>query len=109
MANYRQPNTSLLRRPAVADPAQLLDRRSTSSYIGTYELAPGQTRTVTVENGKLFVQRNGKKEELLPESSNLFFRKGVEGRILFRYDNAGAVNALIDRRNNEDVVWRKIK
>ncbi len=96
--------------PAVADPAQLLDRRSTSSsYIGTYELAPGQTRTVTVENGKLFVQRNGKKEELLPESSNLFFRKGVEGRILFRYDNAGAVNALIDRRNNEDVVWRKIK
>jgi len=95
--------------PAVADPTQLLDRRSTSSYIGTYELAPGQTRTVTVENGQLFVQRNGKKEELLPESSNLFFRKGVEGRILFRYDNAGAVNALIDRRNNEDVVWRKIK
>jgi len=96
--------------PAVADPAQLLDRRSTSSsYIGTYELAPGQTRTVTVENGKLFVQRNGNKEELLPESSNLFFRKGVEGRILFRYDNAGAVNSLIDRRNNEDVVWRKIK
>ena len=96
--------------PAVADPSQLLNsQRSTSSYIGTYELAPGQTRTVTVENGKLFVQRNGKKEELLPESSNLFFRKGVEGRILFRYDNAGAVNALIDRRNNEDVVWRKIK
>lgn len=36
-----------------------------------------------------------------------FFRKAVEGRILFRYDAAGKVNALIDRRNNEDVVWRK--
>jgi len=96
--------------PAVADPSQLLNsQRSTSSYIGTYELAPGQTRTVTADNGKLFVERNGKKEELLPESSDLFFRKGVEGRILFRYDNAGAANALIDRRNNEDVVWRKIK
>ena len=85
------------------------DETKFPDYIGTYELAPGQTRTVTIENGKLFVQRNGKKEELLPESSNLFFRKGVEGRILFRYNNAGAVNALIDRRNNEDVIWRKIK
>ena len=85
------------------------DETKFPGYIGIYELAPGQTRTVTAENGKLFVQRNGKKEELLPESSDLFFRKGVEGRILFRHDDAGAVNALIDRRNNEDVVWRKIK
>jgi hypothetical protein len=41
--------------------------------------------------------------------SLLFFRKGVEGRILFRYDAHGKVDALIDRRNNEDVVWRKTK
>jgi hypothetical protein len=31
----------------------------------------------------------------------------VEGRILFRTDGSGKVNALIDRRNNEDVIWRK--
>ena len=85
------------------------DEKKFPDYVGSYELAPGQTRTVTSENGKLFVERKGKKEELLPESSDLFFRKGVEGRILFRYDNAGAVDALVDRRNNEDVVWRKIK
>jgi hypothetical protein len=36
-----------------------------------------------------------------------FFRKGIEGRIFFRYDARGKVDALIDRRNNEDVVWRK--
>jgi len=100
--------------PAVAAPSQLLNsagaaRTSTSSFVGVYELTPGQTRTVTFENGKLFIERNGKKEELLPETSEIFFRKGVEGRILFRYDANGKVDALIDRRNNEDVIWRKAK
>jgi hypothetical protein len=55
----------------------------------------------------LFVERSGKKDQLFPEASELFFRKGIEGRILFRYDKNGKVDALIDRRNNEDVVWRK--
>jgi hypothetical protein len=85
------------------------DEKKFPDCIGTYQLAPDQIRTVTSENGKLFVERKGKKEELLAESSDLFFRKGVEGRILFRHESAGTVDALIDRRNNEDVVWRKIK
>ena len=83
------------------------DPRKFADYIGTYELAPGQTRAILVESDKLFVERNGKKERLLPETSEIFFRKGVEGRILFRYAATGKVDALIDRRNNEDVVWRK--
>src|SRR5438034_2445745 len=89
--------------PAVgkADPKKFAD------FIGTYELAPGQTRSITAEDGKSFIERKGKKEELLPETSDLFFRKGVEGRILFRCDKDGKVDALIDRRNNEDVTWRK--
>jgi hypothetical protein len=91
--------------PAVgkADPKKFPD------YIGTYELAPGQTRFVIAEGGKLFVERNGKKEQLFPETSEIFFRKGIEGRILFRYAATGKVGALIDRRNNEDVIWRKTK
>ena len=44
----------------------------------------------------------------LPESCDIFFRKGVEGRILFRTGPDGKTDALIDRRNNEDVVWRKL-
>src|SRR5438552_14344966 len=91
------------------------DDKKFPDYIGKYELAPGQTRTVAVENEKLFIERNGNKEEqnkkqqLLPETSDLFFRKDVEGRILFHYGSTSAVDALIDRRNNEDVVWRRVK
>src|SRR5881394_3638070 len=83
------------------------DAKKFADFIGTYELAPGQTRSVTSEDDKLFVERNGKKEQLLPETSELFFRKGVEGRILFGDAANGKVDALIDRRNNEDVVWKK--
>jgi Domain of unknown function (DUF4440) len=90
--------------PAVgkADPKKFLD------FIGAYELAPGQTRTVIAEGDNLFVERYGKKDQLFPETTDLFFRKGIEGRILFRYDKNGKIDALIDRRNNEDVIWRKI-
>jgi len=90
--------------PAVgkADPMKFPD------FIGNYELAASQTRTVVADGESLFVERNGKKEQLFPETSELFFRKGIEGRILFRYDKNGKVDALIDRRNNEDVVWRKV-
>src|SRR2546428_12249099 len=91
--------------PAIgkADPKKFPD------FIGTYELAPGQTRTVSADRDNLYVERKGKKEQLFPEVSDIFFRKGVEGRILFHRDDQGKVDALIDRRNNEDVVWRKTK
>jgi hypothetical protein len=84
------------------------DPKKFSDFVGTYELAPGQTRTVVVDGDSLFVERNGKKDQFLPETSELFFRKGIEGRIMFRYDKNGKVDALIDRRNNEDVIWRKV-
>jgi hypothetical protein len=46
---------------------------------------------------------------LVPESTDIFFRKGVEGRLLFRRGDRGKVDTLIDRRNNEDVLWKKIQ
>ena len=85
------------------------DEKKFPDYVGGYELAPDQTRKVAAENGRLFVERNGKKEELLPEACDIFFRRNVEGRILFRYGADRKVDALIDRRNNEDVVWRKVR
>ena len=86
------------------------DSRKYAEYVGTYELAPGTTLTVSSEGADLFSRRTGKSKELLvPEASDIFFRQGVEGRRLFRRDQKGRVDALIDRRNNEDIVWRKTK
>jgi hypothetical protein len=89
--------------PGKSEPKKFAD------YAGTYELAQGKTLSVGSEGKRLFVQRERRpRTELLPESGDMFFRKGVEGRILFRRDDHGRVDALIERRNNEDVVWRKL-
>jgi hypothetical protein len=89
---------------AKSDPAKYKD------YIGTYRLAPGNIRTVSAEGTSLYVQRTGgPKILLLPEAPDLFFRKGVEGRILFRRNADGKVDTLVDRRNNEDVLWKRAR
>ena len=78
-------------------------------YLGVYQLTPGTVLTVTRDGDKLLAQRNGgKPAQLLPETCDLFFRSGVEGRRLFHRDASGKVDSLIDRRNNEDLVWKKI-
>jgi hypothetical protein len=80
-----------------------------NDYVGTYELAPGNQMVVTREGDKLFAKRGaGKAIELLPESPDMFFRAGVEGRRLFHRDASGKVDMLIDRRNNEDLLWKKV-
>jgi hypothetical protein len=85
------------------------DAAKLSDYMGTYQLAPGITRTVSLEANELYSQRTGRKRELLtPEAADIFFRAGVEGRFVFRRGENGKVDALIDRRNNEDVVWKKM-
>ncbi len=86
------------------------DTSKFASYAGTYKLGPERTMTITAEDGHLYETRNGRpKEELIPEASDIFFRKGVEGRTLFGHGDDGKVTTLIDRRNNEDVVWTKAK
>ena len=86
------------------------DKSKFRSYVGTYRLGQERTMTVTVEDGHLYEARNGRpREELVPEASDIFFRKGVEGRTLFGTGDDGKVISLIERRNNEDVVWAKAK
>ncbi len=83
---------------------------SFAEYLGTYELAPANTLTISSDGQQLYRQRGDHpKDVLIAEAADIFFRKGVEGRLLFRHADNGKVDALIDRRNNEDVVWKKIK
>jgi hypothetical protein len=119
-ARYHETDTWLYRNGAwqivagqvlryYEDPAEGKgDAGKYQSYVGTYELAPGSQAAVSLEDGKLFLQRGANKAELIPEAAEIFFRKGVEGRRLFHTGPGGYVDAMIDRRNNEDVVWRKI-
>lgn len=90
------------------DPAEgVADVKRFSDYAGTYKLGT-QQEVVSFDGAKLYLTRDTRpRTELVPEACDIFFRKGVEGRILFRY-SSGRVTALIDRRNNEDIVWEKI-
>lgn len=83
--------------------AQVLD-----DYVGTYELAPGTVLTVRREGDQLYAQRSSRKAyQLLPELQDVFFRPGVEGRRIFHRYGSGRVDELIDRRDNEDLIWKK--
>jgi len=92
------------------DPAPgSVDSRRLAAYAGTYELSPGNALTVSSDGKQLFRQLGDRpKEALIPETGDIFFRKGVEGRILFHTVANGKIDALVDRRNNEDVVWKKV-
>jgi hypothetical protein len=62
-----------------------VDSRELKDYVGKYKVAPGKTLTILRQGPQLFLQRQDKpKVELIPEASPIFFRKGVEGRALFR-------------------------
>ena len=80
-------------------------------YVGQYQLAPDVFYTLTREGDKLYGQRSGRaKEELLPLYADVFYRKGVwRGEKVFERDTQGKVIRLLDRRDNNDLVWKRVK
>src|ERR1044071_5456360 len=88
-----------------------VDPKVFESLIGEYELTPGVTYTVTVEGGRLLGQRTGRdKQELLPADVNTYFVKGsVRGEKVFVRDAGGRVTSMLDRREDNDLVWKRIK
>lgn len=82
-----------------------------ASVVGEYELSPGNTYTITIEENKLMGQRSGRaKEELLAADEHTFFPKGsVRGEKVFVQDASGRTLQMFDRRENNDLVWKKIK
>jgi CubicO group peptidase (beta-lactamase class C family) len=76
-------------------------------YVGEYELAPGFTITVTVENDKIFGQATGQdKFELFAEKENLFFLKVVDAKLEFVKEK-GVVKSLILYQNGQEIPGRK--
>jgi len=75
-----------------------------SSYAGTYELAPGFSIAITLENGQLMEQAtNQPKFPLFAESPTRFFLKVVDAQIEFIKNDKGEVNALVLHQNGRDI------
>ncbi len=93
------------RKPMAMNPKQL------DAYVGQYQLTPDVSYTITREGDKLFGQRSGRtKEELLALCADTLYRKGVwRGEKVFERDGKGKVIRMLDRRENNDLVWNKVK
>jgi len=81
------------------------------SIVGEYELTDAIRYSITLEGDKLMGQRTGRtKEELLPADENTFFPKGtIRGEKVFVREASGRVTRMLDRRENNDLVWKKVE
>ena len=88
-----------------------LSQEQMDAYVGQYQIAPDVSYAITREGDKLFGQRTGRaKEELLPLAVDVLYRKGVwRGEKVFERDAQGKVIRLLERRENNDLVWKKVK
>jgi len=79
-------------------------------YIGTYQLLEGKTAIIFLKNDTLFIQKGaGKPVALFAETANVFFRKeDARGRKIFVTAADGNM-VMLERRNGQDLVWKKIK
>jgi hypothetical protein len=93
---------SELARVAV-DPAVFDD------YVGTYRLTTQVTMRVWREGDRLFAQRGDReREEMTPIGDDRFVRAGApRGERFFRRDGESRVTELVDRRDNNDLIWRR--
>jgi ketosteroid isomerase-like protein len=100
------------RKPMALDPKTAARTpQKLDAYVGQYQTSPEASYLITREGDKLFGQRKGRdKEELLPLYADVFYRKGVwRGEKVFERDAKGKVVRMLDRRDNNDLVWEKVK
>ncbi len=73
-------------------------------YTGEYEIQPGFSLVVTLENGRLMTQATGQaKFEIYPESEVKFFLKVVDAQIEFQRNKDGEEDSLILFQNGAEI------
>lgn len=79
-------------------------------YAGIYQLSDSINCSVVLQNDTLYMQKKGgAKQALLPETESIFFRlSDTRGRKYFSTDVNGMM-LLMERRNGQDVVWKRLK
>ncbi len=79
-------------------------------YAGRYALTADIVATVACGDKGLIVSRPGKPDRtFLLETPNVFFESGFpRTRRIFQFDAGGHVTAFADRREERDIVWKKL-
>jgi CubicO group peptidase (beta-lactamase class C family) len=92
------------KKEIAVDPAIL------KQYVGEYQLAPGFTITISLDENGLKGQATGQPAfDLYAEKENLFFLKVVDARVEFVKDANGNVTELILYQNGQQPHGKKIK
>ena len=77
-------------------------------YTGEYEIQPGFSLTVFLENGHFMTQATGQsKFEIFPSSKTRFFLKVVEAEIEFIRNEDDVVDSLILYQGGQEILGKK--
>ena len=91
--------------PAIALPPAKL-----AEYAGHYQLTPKIHYTVRVDGGRVYGKRSDRPEaELKAEGPDIFFVAGSpRSRKVFYRDASGKVTGFGDRREGQDIKWKRL-
>lgn len=90
-------------------PSVALSRAELCAYSGRYRLTDAIVATIACDADGLVVTREGRPpSHYRAELRDVFFAPGQpRSRRIFRRDAAGAIIGFSDRREGEDIVWRR--
>jgi hypothetical protein len=93
-------------RATIALPAAAL-----TTFVGTYEVAPGQTLDVKAASGALAIRSNlgGGAVRAVPLSATAFYAQDADVEITFKEDSTGIVTGLVLHQYGRDRLARKVK
>ena len=97
---------SVLKEPkSIALPPAALD-----AYVGRYSAASDLMYTIRREGDHLVAVREGRPDvPLLAEAPDVFFVRGqLRNRKVFTRDGSGRVTGFADRREGNDLVWKRL-
>lgn len=79
-------------------------------YAGRYALTADIVATIACGDKGLTVARPGKPDRtFLPETPDVFFEPGFpRTRRIFQFDTGGHLTGFADRREERDIVWKKL-
>lgn len=92
-------------------PAVALSDDQLCAYNGTFALTSDISETISCKAGGLAAVRTGRPETMYKaEVVDVFFVPGrPRTRRIFQRDKSGAIIGFADRREGEDIVWRKVR